>query len=179
MRYSFAQLSQIALENGFDISTVPTIAAIGMAESGGDDQAVNPNDPNGGSFGVLQINGIHPGAKDTLGNAALAFKMAFEISKNGSNFSPWSTYTSGRYLKFLPSAPTASLPQTTQSTVSTMNPAANAAASGSTAGAAVIVLGYALTFLHVALPADVVAAIQILLTSGIGYFLHTRTRSKS
>ena len=73
-----------------------------LAESGGDDMAFNASDPNGGSYGVLQINGIHPGAKGCLGNAALSFRMAFAISKQGTDFKPWSTYTSGAYKKFMP-----------------------------------------------------------------------------
>lgn len=192
MKYSYSELVTFARDANFTGRSAEIIAAIGMAESGGDDQAVNPNDPNGGSFGVLQINGIHPGAKDTLGNPSLSFNMAEEISKSGTDFKPWSTYTSGRYLQFMPTESEilellkkqvnppqeTHVLQTTQPTGSTMNPAANAATSGGTAGAFVALLAWGLSFKNVTLPADVAAAIQILLTSGIGYFLHIQTRSK-
>lgn len=178
MKYSYSQLVTFAHDTNFTGRAAEIIAAIGMAESGGDDQAVNPNDPNGGSFGVLQINSIHPGAKDTLGNPSLSFKMAYEISKGGTNFTPWATYTNGRYYEFMSPAPSTPVLQTTQLIGSTMNPAANAATSGGTAGAFVALLAWGLSFKNVMLPADVAAAIQILLTSGIGYFLHIQTRSK-
>lgn len=174
MRYDYDQLLTFAVGAGFSDQTAPTIAAIALAESGGDDQAVNPADPNGGSFGVLQINNIHAGAKDTLGNPALAFKMAYAISKNGSDFAPWSTFTSGRYRKYLPAPPK---PETPSTKGPTMNPAANAATSGGTAGAAVIVLGWVLSWWHIPLPPDASSAIGILLTAAVGYLIHTQTRS--
>lgn len=103
MIYSIEQLRTFAVAAGFlSEDQVATIAAIAMAESGGDDMAFNAADPHGGSFGVLQINGIHTAARDCLGNAALSFNMAYGISGKGTDFKPWSTFTSGRYKKFMP-----------------------------------------------------------------------------
>ena len=67
-------------------------ASIAMAESGGNQYALSPTD----DYGYWQINGSHGPALATynaLGNA----KAAVEISSNGGNWTPWTTYTSGAY----------------------------------------------------------------------------------
>lgn len=66
-------------------------ASIAMAESGGNQYAVSPTN----DYGYWQINGSH-GSQATfnpIGNA----KAAISISSDGTNWSPWSTYTSGAY----------------------------------------------------------------------------------
>jgi Lysozyme like domain len=66
-------------------------AEIAMAESGGNQYAISPTD----DYGYWQINGSH-GALATLdayGNA----RAAIIISNNGTDWSPWTTYTSGAY----------------------------------------------------------------------------------
>jgi LysM repeat protein len=66
-------------------------ASIAMAESGGNQYALSPTD----DYGYWQINASH-GALATfnaLGNA----KAAVIISDDGTNWSPWTTYTSGAY----------------------------------------------------------------------------------
>ena len=67
-------------------------AEIAMAESGGRQYAHSPTN----DFGYWQINGGHGPAMatyDPLGNA----RAAIAISSNGSNWRPWTTYTSGAY----------------------------------------------------------------------------------
>jgi LysM repeat protein len=67
-------------------------AEIAMAESGGRQFAHSPTN----DFGYWQINGGHGPAMatyDPLGNA----RAAIAISSNGSNWLPWTTYTSGAY----------------------------------------------------------------------------------
>jgi LysM repeat protein len=67
-------------------------ASIAMAESGGNQYALSPTD----DFGYWQINGSWGPTLATynaLGNA----KAAVQISANGTNWSPWTTYTSGAY----------------------------------------------------------------------------------
>ena len=69
-----------------------TAAEIAMAESGGQQFAHSPTN----DFGYWQINGVHGPSEatyDPMGNA----KAAIEISDNGRNWSPWTTYTSGAY----------------------------------------------------------------------------------
>lgn len=101
MTYSFAELVAYARQAGFSGDAANRIAAISLAESGGDPNAINYNDP-GGSYGLTQINGAAwgPSAQNTLGNPLEAFRQAFSISKGGTDFTPWSTYNSGAYLQF-------------------------------------------------------------------------------
>ena len=66
-------------------------AEIAMAESGGNQYAHSPTD----DFGYWQINASN-GALATYsayGNA----RSAIILSQNGTNWSPWTTYTSGAY----------------------------------------------------------------------------------
>jgi LysM repeat protein len=68
-----------------------TAASIAMAESGGRQYALSPTD----DYGYWQINASN-GALATFnpyGNA----RAAITLSDNGTNWSPWTTYTSGAY----------------------------------------------------------------------------------
>lgn len=105
---SHAGFSSSVLVAGTPYSQRDTIVGIAQAESGLDPSAVNPNDPNGGSFGILQINGAWFGSGGASKSLALdpgrAFQFAYtNISRQGSDFSAWSTFTSGAYKKFLSS----------------------------------------------------------------------------
>ena len=67
-------------------------AEIAMAESGGNQYALSPTD----DYGYWQINASHGPAMATfnaLGNA----KAAIAISHDGTDWYPWTTYTSGAY----------------------------------------------------------------------------------
>ena len=66
-------------------------AEIAMAESGGNQYAHSPTD----DFGYWQINASNGALAtyDALGNA----RSAIILSQNGTNWSPWTTYTSGAY----------------------------------------------------------------------------------
>jgi LysM repeat protein len=66
-------------------------AEIAMAESGGRQYAHSPTD----DFGYWQINASNGSLAtyDPLGNA----RAAIILSRNGTNWSPWTTYTSGAY----------------------------------------------------------------------------------
>lgn len=101
--YNYNDLLGYAQNAGFSGDSANIAAAIAMAESGGDPYADNPNDPNGGSYGLTQINGIWPGAQNTLGNPQAAFDQMFTISQGGTNFNPWGAYTNNSYQQFLPS----------------------------------------------------------------------------
>jgi Lysozyme like domain len=99
---NFGQLFALATKAGFTGQSASTISAIALAESGGNPDAVNYNDPHGGSFGLTQINGVHPGAIGAL-DPQTAFNLAYQVSNGGTDFSPWSTYNSGAYQKYLAS----------------------------------------------------------------------------
>lgn len=59
-----------------------------------------------------------------------------------------------------------------------MNPAANASISAGVSGAFVVLLNWIMTISpHIgAMPEDVQAALTLLITAAIGYFLHRQTR---
>lgn len=108
---------QYAAQAGFNTQNVPgtpytqrqIIVAIATAESGLDAHSWNKSDPNGGSFGILQINGFwfHPMSGPAITQSQAldpqnAFNYAYNvISSKGTNFTPWSTFTSGAYKKYI------------------------------------------------------------------------------
>lgn len=97
--YSYAQLEQIWINNGGSAATAPIAAAIATAESGGG--AGSYDDDSNGSVdrGLWQINSVH-GAESTFDVNANA-QAAVAISNNGTNWKPWTTFTSGAYLRYL------------------------------------------------------------------------------
>jgi hypothetical protein len=126
---SQAQLEQLWDQQGGNPAEAPTASAIAEAESSGDEQATNTSSA-GTARGYWQIESSH-GALSTYnpeGNA----KAAIAISDNGTNWSPWETFTSGAYKKFLggkhatpvPANPstTPTPPTTTPTTASSSNP---------------------------------------------------------
>ena len=100
---SLAKLRELAVRTGFP--DPDTAAAVAMAESGGN-PSVRGDPQFGGSVGLWQINlPAHPefDAKrlvepDYNAHAALA------ISRNGTDWKPWTTFRNGAYLKYMPSA---------------------------------------------------------------------------
>lgn len=102
---SFGQMKQLALNAGFTGSSANTITAIAMAESSGNPNAIAYNDGGKGynSYGLTQINGVHPNAASAT-DPQTAFNMAYTLSNGGTNFQPWSTYNSGAYAQYLPNA---------------------------------------------------------------------------
>lgn len=112
---SFAQLESVWIEAGGSKTLAPLMAAIALAESGGNPNETNPTDNNGTqtSWGLWQISlGNHdepaPNWNDPLENA----KLALGKWKTQGLWA-WGTYTSGKYKQFLPSgyvAPDPTLP---------------------------------------------------------------------
>lgn len=114
--FSFAELKELAEEVGFESSLSPTIAAIGLAESGGNPNAHNDNIKTGdNSYGLMQINMINMPYYQ-LGNYRL---KEFGLDKNQELFDPltnmkaakkiydtsgltaWSVYRRGTYKRYL------------------------------------------------------------------------------
>jgi Lysozyme like domain len=79
------------------------MAAIAMAESGGNQDALNPNDNNGTqtSWGLWQIsNGTHNSVSPNWNNPEVNAKLALgKLESQGLD--AWGTYTSGAYKAFL------------------------------------------------------------------------------
>jgi hypothetical protein len=127
MAYSLSQLEtiwkQAAAGTKYATSAWATLmAAIALAESSGNADAVN-NADNGGtqsSYGLWQIStGTHspPAANwnDPVENAHLAIGKL-----NSQGLGAWGTYTSGAYRQYLGGASAASLPQTAGSPTGTV-----------------------------------------------------------
>jgi len=117
------QLTSYAKTAGFSGTGLNTIVAIAQAESNGNTTAWNRSDPFGGSFGVLQINGAHilgvDGNEIALSCAydpQCSFNYAFQLSKNGTDFHDWGTFTNGNYAQFLGNSSAQTVQQSTTPT---------------------------------------------------------------
>ena len=99
MAYTYSQLEAIWINNGGNKAYAPIAAAIAMAESGGSADATNHNTNGSTDRGLWQINSTW-GALSTYDVNANA-KAAIQISNNGANWKPWTTYNTGAYFQFL------------------------------------------------------------------------------
>ncbi|HEX4829954.1 MAG TPA: LysM peptidoglycan-binding domain-containing protein [Trebonia sp.] len=89
--YSCSSLETLWKSAGGNAADAFMAAEIAMAESGGNPNAHSPTN----DYGLWQINGVH-GAMATYDPVRNA-KAAISISGDGSNWRPWTTYTSGAY----------------------------------------------------------------------------------
>lgn len=119
--FTLAQLRALAVSTGFP--DPDTAAAIAMAEShiaGSVPDQANPSATNivtrpaagnlpERSFGLWQINTLaHPQYNETqLLDPTYNAQAAFAVSQSGTTWKPWSTYTSGAYLRYMPATPAA------------------------------------------------------------------------
>lgn len=109
-----SEIARAAIRAGFKGEALATAIAVALAESGGDNEAHNTTGRDN-SYGLWQINmygNLGPARRtqfglstyeelfDPLTNA----RAAFAISGGGTNWRPWSAYTSGAYRKHLPAA---------------------------------------------------------------------------
>jgi hypothetical protein len=92
--FSFSDLEQIWTNNGGSSVFAPIAAAIAMAESGGNSDAIGHNSNGSVDQGLWQINSSN-GALSTTdinGNA----RAAIQMSNDGTNWRPWCTaYSDG------------------------------------------------------------------------------------
>lgn len=102
---SLAQLRALAVSVGFP--EPDKAAAIAMAESGGDPSAVGDL-ALGGSYGLWQINArAHPEfAPASLVSPEFNARAALTISQKGADWTPWSVFNNGLYLRFMPKGST-------------------------------------------------------------------------
>jgi hypothetical protein len=110
---SASEIKAYAAQAGFTGQALNTITAIALAESGGDTQATNSNDPNGGSYGLYQINGAHFHSGGTTQACAVdpACSSAYAFTLwQGNGFEPWGSYdphnpsVTPAYENFLPTS---------------------------------------------------------------------------
>lgn len=100
-RYTFPQLEQLWINAGGDRASAAVMAAIALAESGGNPGATNHNSDGSTDRGLWQINSVHGSQStyDITGNAQAAVAI-----KKSQGLSAWTTYTSGAYRQFMSSA---------------------------------------------------------------------------
>ncbi len=100
------QLEQLWIQAGGDPGKAGLAAAIAQAESSGNQGATNHNTNGSTDYGYWQINSVHTQydqgllTSDGLYNA----KAAVQISNNGKDFTPWTTFNDGAYKKYVPDA---------------------------------------------------------------------------
>ena len=108
-----ADLRSILAQAGFSGHALDMAYAIAMAESGGNAHAHNGNAGTGdNSYGLFQINMLGSmgperlrqyglSSNDDLFDAVRNAKVAYEMSRGGTDWSPWSTFKSGAYRTYL------------------------------------------------------------------------------
>jgi hypothetical protein len=103
MAYSYGQLEGLWINAGGSPAMAPIMAAIGLAESGGNPQAENKKD-NGGtqtSWGIWQISdGTHNQPVPNILDPEVNAKQAVKKYKS-QGLKAWGTYTTGAYKKYL------------------------------------------------------------------------------
>jgi cell wall-associated NlpC family hydrolase len=99
MAYSRTRLASLWQQAGGAPGLAPTMAAIALAESGGDPRATHRDSDGTIDRGLWQINSIHGyGTRsfDPLANAREAVAI-----ERGSGLDAWSTYQSGAYERYM------------------------------------------------------------------------------
>lgn len=108
---SDAQIAGAAKAAGFSGEAIATITAIALAESSGNIYAHNAIPPDN-SYGLTQINMLGAmgperrkryglTSNDQLFDPVTNMRAAYDISSQGKNWRPWSTYTAGNYRLYL------------------------------------------------------------------------------
>lgn len=100
-RFTLEELRAFAAELGFPDPALA--AAVAMAESGGFASALGDN---GKSVGLWQINTpSHPSYDaQSLLEPSYNGQAALSISKQGSDWNPWTTFRTGAYQRYMPPA---------------------------------------------------------------------------
>lgn len=109
---TLSQIAQVAASAGFAGADLVTAIAVCLAESGGNPNAQGDFGPQCCSYGLWQINSYwHPEfgpnwamLYDPNTNAQAAFSV---YTRAGNSFSPWTTYGTGIYQKYLSTAQSA------------------------------------------------------------------------
>ena len=92
---SFGQLQTLWIQAGGSNATAPIAAAIALAESSGNPDAINPNDNHGtqSSYGLWQIsNGTHSPPIYNWQNPRVNAALAVAKYKSAGGWGPWGTY---------------------------------------------------------------------------------------
>jgi hypothetical protein len=110
--YETGSLKHLLYGAGFRGNALELAFAVALGESGGKAKAHNDNaDTGDDSYGLFQINMLGAmgperrklyGLKDNadLFDPAVNARVAFELSRGGKDWEPWSVYNSGAYKKY-------------------------------------------------------------------------------
>jgi hypothetical protein len=110
-RLTDSQIAGYAKSAGVSGSNLAISVAIALAESGGNPTAHNAIPPDN-SYGLWQINMLGPlgpqrrsmlgiSSNDALFDPATNARAMFKLSGGGQHWTPWTTYTSGRYRLYM------------------------------------------------------------------------------
>jgi Lysozyme like domain len=101
---TYQEIEQEWINNGGNPLMAPIMAAIAMAESSGNPS--NTTGDNGTSYGLYQIHWtVHPQfLPSLLTNAGYNTNAAIQLSGNGKDLTPWTTYNTGAYTSYLSKA---------------------------------------------------------------------------
>jgi Lysozyme like domain len=112
MIFTRQQITPHATAAGFTGRGLSIAVAIAFAESSGKTDARLVNADGSIDRGLWQINSRwHPEVTDAMADdPATAAREAFRISKSGADFTPWATFKSGAYRRYLDPQETAMLP---------------------------------------------------------------------
>jgi Lysozyme like domain len=100
MAYSYAQLEGLWIQYGGDPNAAAMAASIAMAESAGNPSASNSACNSAGTDqGLWQINSYYHSEVKNAYDIASNVKAAIQISNNGKNWQPWSTFNNGAWRK--------------------------------------------------------------------------------
>lgn len=106
-------LRELLTSVGFHGKGLDTAVAVAMAESGGHPTSHNTNAGTGdNSYGLFQINMLgslgpdrlreyHLSSNNQLFDPLTNARVAYKMSDGGTNWTPWSTYKRGDYLKYI------------------------------------------------------------------------------
>lgn len=114
-KYTREQIIELLRSAGIPEADIPTMAGIALAESSGNTDAQGDqklaNDKWGNSVGLFQIRSLRDPSKysgvDKLRDATkledpiFNAKAAWAISKQGKDFTPWTTFNEGTYQKYM------------------------------------------------------------------------------
>lgn len=104
MAYSFAQLEQFAIQGGFPAALAPTMAAIAMAESSGNNVVQQGQPYSTTGWGLWQItpgNSVPQFGSDQALLNPVANAQAAHQKWVSQGLGAWTTYTSGAYKQFM------------------------------------------------------------------------------
>lgn len=102
--YNLAQLEALWIGAGGKVSQAPIMAAIAMAESGGNPKAKNASGASGLWQIMMPVNaGDVPGGAGNVFDPQANAKAAVKIL-NSQGLGAWTTYTTGAYTQFLKQA---------------------------------------------------------------------------